>query len=69
MGLFGARAEVGVGGALFRHADAVTQRLFGEEVYYRGICEVSNVCNVCTNDCGYCGIKKHPKGVALHHAL
>lgn len=35
--------------ALFSHADAVTQRFFGEAVYYRGICEFSNVC---ANDCG-----------------
>ena len=26
----------------------------------RGICEFSNVC---TNDCGYCGIRKHQKGI------
>lgn len=29
-------------------------------MYYRGICEFSNVCG---NDCGYCGIRKHQKGV------
>lgn len=46
--------------ALFSHADAVTQRFFGDAVYYRGICEFSNVC---ANDCGYCGIRKHQKGV------
>jgi len=46
--------------ALFSHADAVTQKFFGEAVYYRGICEFSNVC---ANDCGYCGIRKHQKGV------
>lgn len=31
-------------------------RFFGDEVYYRGIVEYSNVCQ---NDCGYCGIRKH----------
>jgi hypothetical protein len=46
--------------ALFSHSDAVTQRFFGEAVYYRGICEFSNVC---ANDCGYCGIRKHQRGV------
>jgi biotin synthase-like enzyme len=46
--------------ALFSHADAVSNRFFGDAVYYRGICEFSNVC---TNDCGYCGIRKHQKGV------
>ncbi|WIA39024.1 hypothetical protein OEZ86_005171 [Tetradesmus obliquus] len=46
--------------ALFSHADAVTQRFFGDAVYYRGIVEFSNVC---VNDCGYCGIRKHMGGV------
>ena len=44
--------------ALFSHADAVTNRFFGPEVYFRGIVEFSNVC---ANDCGYCGIRKHHK--------
>ncbi len=30
------------------------------QVYYRGIVEFSNVC---ANDCGYCGIRKHMPGV------
>ena len=47
-------------GALFSHADAVTTRFFGNEIYYRGIVEFSNVCQ---NDCGYCGIRKHMTGV------
>eukprot|EP00808_Paulinella_micropora_P007778 g3523.t1 len=42
--------------ALFSHADAVTTRTFGPEVYLRGIVEFSNVC---ANDCAYCGIRKH----------
>lgn len=46
--------------ALFSHADAVTSRYFDNNVYYRGIVEFSNVC---ANDCGYCGIRKHIKGV------
>eukprot|EP00878_Enallax_costatus_P016144 GHUV01016933.1.p1 GENE.GHUV01016933.1~~GHUV01016933.1.p1 ORF type:complete len:376 (+),score=98.26 GHUV01016933.1:374-1501(+) len=46
--------------ALFSHADAVTNRFFGPSVYYRGIVEFSNVCQ---NDCGYCGIRKHMHGV------
>lgn len=49
-----------LGGALFSHADAVTTKYFGNEIYYRGIVEFSNVC---TNDCGYCGIRKHMSGV------
>uniref|UniRef100_A0A6T8S9D1 Radical SAM core domain-containing protein n=1 Tax=Chlamydomonas leiostraca TaxID=1034604 RepID=A0A6T8S9D1_9CHLO len=42
--------------ALFSYADGITTKFFGEEVYYRGIVEYSNVCQ---NDCGYCGIRKH----------
>jgi len=42
--------------ALFSYADAVTTKFFGDEIYYRGIVEFSNVCQ---NDCGYCGIRKH----------
>jgi hypothetical protein len=47
--------------ALFSHADGVTRRFFGDSVYSRGILELSNVC---TNDCGYCGIRKHMQGVS-----
>lgn len=46
--------------AMFSHADNVTTRFFGQEVYYRGIVEFSNVCQ---NDCGYCGIRKHQHDV------
>ncbi|KAG1678881.1 hypothetical protein FOA52_003549 [Chlamydomonas sp. UWO 241] len=49
--------------ALFSHADAVTERFFGDEIYYRGIVEFSNVC---TNDCNYCGIRKHAGGVTRY---
>lgn len=46
--------------ALFVHADSVTRRFFGDQVYLRGIVEFSNVC---ANDCGYCGIRKFQRGV------
>ena len=46
--------------ALFVHADSVTRRFFGDEVFLRGIVEFSNVC---ANDCGYCGIRKFQRGV------
>ncbi|CAG9463417.1 unnamed protein product [Pedinophyceae sp. YPF-701] len=46
--------------ALFVHANTVTQRFFGDDVYMRGIIEFSNVCE---NDCYYCGIRKHQRGV------
>ncbi|PSC71854.1 iron hydrogenase assembly [Micractinium conductrix] len=44
--------------ALFAHAESVSNRFFGKDVYYRGIVEFSNVCE---NDCGYCGIRKHQR--------
>ncbi|KAL4448101.1 hypothetical protein ABPG75_005320 [Micractinium tetrahymenae] len=44
--------------ALFAHAESVSSRFFGRDVYYRGIVEFSNVCE---NDCGYCGIRKHQR--------
>lgn len=46
--------------ALFSYADAVTTKFFGDSIYYRGIVEFSNVCE---NDCGYCGIRKHQRDV------
>ena len=46
--------------ALFVHADSVTRRFFGDQVYLRGIVEFSNVC---ANDCGYCGIRKFQPNV------
>eukprot|EP00808_Paulinella_micropora_P003546 g78986.t1 len=48
--------------ALFSHADAVTTRIFGPEVYFRGLVEFSNVCS---NDCAYCGIRKHAPAQSL----
>eukprot|EP00887_Chlorella_sp_A99_P004653 scaffold4.g4653.t1 len=41
--------------ALFAHAESVTNRFFGKDVYFRGIVEFSNVCQA---DCGYCGIRR-----------
>lgn len=42
--------------ALFSFADDLTSKVFGDAVYHRGIVEFSNVC---ANDCGYCGVRKH----------
>ena len=42
--------------ALFTHAESVTRRFFGKDVYFRGIVEFSNVCEF---DCYYCGVRKH----------
>jgi biotin synthase-like enzyme len=41
---------------LFSYADDLTTKVFGDKVYHRGIVEFSNVCE---NDCGYCGVRKH----------
>ncbi|KAI8474409.1 MAG: hypothetical protein J3K34DRAFT_518152 [Monoraphidium minutum] len=57
------RGNKGLEAALFAHADSVTRAFFGDDVYYRGIVEFSNVC---TNDCGYCGIRKHQKGITRY---
>ena len=42
--------------ALFSFADHLTEQAFGDAVHLRGIVEFSNVC---ANDCGYCGVRKH----------
>ncbi len=41
--------------ALFRAADAVRRKTFGNAVYIRGLLEISNYC---VRGCRYCGIRK-----------
>lgn len=41
--------------ALFRAADAARKRYVGDEIFFRGIIEFSNVCE---RDCLYCGLRK-----------
>eukprot|EP00741_Cyanophora_paradoxa_P017505 tig00020995_g16914.t1 len=41
--------------SLYAHANSVTERVFGNKVYFRGIVEFSNVCQ---KNCEYCGIRK-----------
>lgn len=41
--------------ALFAAADRVRRQVYGDEVYIRGLIEISNYCK---NDCYYCGIRK-----------
>ncbi len=41
--------------ALYAAADALRRQTFGDAVHVRGIIEFSNYC---TNDCGYCGIRR-----------
>ncbi len=38
----------------------LSTKLLGDEVYYRGIVEFSNICAL---DCNYCGIRKSNKDV------
>ena len=40
---------------LYHRADAVRQKLYGRDVYIRGLIEFSNYCK---NDCYYCGIRR-----------
>ena len=40
---------------LFAAADKVRRRIYGDEVFIRGLIEISNYCG---NDCFYCGIRK-----------
>ncbi len=39
---------------LFEKADSVRKSIYGEDVYIRGLIEISNYCK---NDCFYCGIR------------
>jgi biotin synthase len=40
---------------LYREADAVRKRSVGDEIFLRGIIEITNHCR---NDCRYCGIRR-----------
>lgn len=40
---------------LLNEANRVRHNVFGNQVYIRGLIEISNIC---TNDCYYCGIRK-----------
>ena len=41
--------------ALFRAADEVRRRFVGDEIFFRGIIEFSNICE---RDCLYCGLRR-----------
>eukprot|EP00276_Gloeochaete_wittrockiana_P011303 CAMPEP_0184647032 /NCGR_PEP_ID=MMETSP0308-20130426/3885_1 /TAXON_ID=38269 /ORGANISM="Gloeochaete witrockiana, Strain SAG 46.84" /LENGTH=476 /DNA_ID=CAMNT_0027077643 /DNA_START=211 /DNA_END=1641 /DNA_ORIENTATION=- len=49
--------------ALFAHANSVSERYFGNKVYFRGIVEFSNVCQ---KNCGYCGVRKDMPAEVVH---
>ncbi len=40
---------------LFREADLVRRKIYGDDVYVRGLIEFTNYCR---NDCYYCGIRR-----------
>ncbi|MGI5911610.1 MAG: [FeFe] hydrogenase H-cluster radical SAM maturase HydE [Syntrophomonadaceae bacterium] len=48
---------------LFDKADAVRRRIYGNDIYVRGLIELSNYCK---NDCYYCGIRKNNKNAARY---
>ncbi len=51
--------------ALFAAADAVRRRVYGDEVFIRGLIEFTNYCK---NDCYYCGIRAS-NGAAVRYRL
>lgn len=44
-------------------ADEVRREIYGEDVYIRGLIEISNYCK---NDCYYCGIRRGNKGAVRY---
>lgn len=50
---------------LFSAADNIRRKIYGDEVYIRGLIEFTNYCK---NDCYYCGIRRSNKS-AMHYRL
>ncbi len=48
---------------LYRKADAVRRKIYGTDVYLRGLIEFTNHCK---NDCYYCGIRRSNSGVTRY---
>lgn len=48
---------------LYETAAGVRQKLYGRDVYIRGLIEISNFCR---NDCYYCGIRKSNKDLTRY---
>lgn len=49
---------------LFTHADQVRREVYGDAVYVRGLIEF---CNICQNNCYYCGIRAANTGLSRYH--
>lgn len=49
--------------SLFAAADAVRRKIYGDEVYIRGLIEFTNYCK---NNCYYCGIRRDNKQAARY---
>lgn len=48
---------------LFDKADAVRRRIYGNDIFIRGLIELTNYCQ---NDCFYCGIRKSNRNAARY---
>lgn len=48
---------------LFAEARKIRERIYGKDVYLRGLIEISNYCK---NDCFYCGIRKSNRKAARY---
>ncbi|HNX29351.1 MAG TPA: [FeFe] hydrogenase H-cluster radical SAM maturase HydE [Syntrophomonadaceae bacterium] len=48
---------------LFDKADAVRRRIYGNDIFIRGLIELTNYCK---NDCFYCGIRKSNRNAARY---
>ena len=49
--------------ALQKYAQKIRDKVFGKNVYIRGLIEVSNYCK---NDCYYCGIRRSNKNISRY---
>ncbi len=51
---------------LFAQARQVRCKIYGQDVYIRGLIEISNYCK---NDCYYCGIRKSNKNAVRYRLM
>ncbi len=48
---------------LFKYANQVRKKVYGKDVYIRGLIEISNICK---NNCYYCGIRCENKNITRY---